>query len=145
MSKYYYKLKFYSKGDIYYSKLKRAGWLWFKTKYSRGDDVVIRFKIKAREKMRNIRIVDYIPAGFEYNDQKFKYHLYKIKPFNNYGVMQKEEKIIFHIPELDKGVHDIYYILKAKIAGEYYLPGFTVLKDKKMFLSVPEKDYIYIK
>ena len=145
VSKYYYKLKFYSKGDIYYSKLKRAGWLWFKTKYSRGDDVVIRFKIKAREKMRNIRIVDYIPAGFEYNDQKFKYHLYKIKPFNNYGVMQKEEKIIFHIPELDKGVHDIYYILKAKIAGEYYLPGFTVLKDKKMFLSVPEKDYIYIK
>ncbi len=142
VKKYYYKLKYYSKNDIYYSKLKRAG--WFGVKYDRGDDVVIRFRIKTKQKIKDIKIQDYIPAGFEYIGEKLKYHLYKIKPFKNYGIIQKDEKIIFHIPDLEKGVYNIYYILKAKFAGEYFLPGYTVIKNKKIFISYPEKEYVEI-
>ena len=142
VKKYYYKLRYYSKKDTYYSKLKKTG--WFGIKYDRGDDVVIRFRIKAKQRMEDIKIIDYIPAGFEYISEKLKFHLYNVKPFKNYGVMQKDEKIILHIPELEKGVYNIYYILKAKFAGEYFLPGYTVLKKDKIFLSHPEQEYLEI-
>ena len=143
LSKYYYKLKFYSgEGSTYFSKLKSPG--WFSIKYRRGDDVIIRFKIKAKQALKDIRISDYIPGGLEYISRRLKYRLYKIKTSLNYGVVHKDEKITFHIPYLEKGTHNIYYILKAKFGGKYFLPGYTALKDNKLFLSYPENKYMSI-
>ena len=113
-------------------------------KFHRSDDIVIRYKIKVKEDMADLRIVDYIPACFEYSGMKMKYHLYDIKPYKNYGVVKNDEKIFFHIPHIEKGVYNIYYILKAKFAGKYYLPGFTVVKGRDIIFSYPEDDYVTI-
>lgn len=142
IKKYYYKLKYFFNNDIYYSKLKRPGWFLFH--YNRGDDVVIRFKIKVKQYIENVKIIDFPPAGCEYIENQLKYHLYKIKPFSNYGIVYKEGKIIFHIPELEKGVYNIYYILKAKYAGKYFLPGYMVFSEGKSLVSYPEDDYVEI-
>lgn len=141
VKKYYYKLKYYSDQNNYYSKLKKR---WFGLKYDCGDDIVIRFKIKVKEDFQNIRIVNFIPGGFEFIEQTGKYHLYKVKPFQNFGVIKKDNKIIIHIPDISKGVYNIYCIFKAKIAGEYFLPGYLVMHHDKEICSYPENDYVTI-
>ncbi|MBU1078153.1 MAG: hypothetical protein KKH98_12725 [Spirochaetes bacterium] len=142
VKKDYYKLKYYLKGDDYYSKLKKPGLFCFY--YDRGDDVVVRFRIRVKRGMRNIKIIDFIPSGCEYIDQNLKYHLYKIKSFTNYGITFKEGKVILHIPTLSKGVYNIYYILKAKYKGKYFLPGYTVSTEDKFLQTTPENDYVEI-
>lgn len=142
IDKNYYKLKFYSNRNNYYSKLMSPG--WFNFKYDCGDDVIIRYKIKVKQEIRNIKIIDYVPAGLEYIKENFKYQLYNIIPFINYSIENNDEKMILHIPKLEKGEYYIYYILKAKFMGKYFLPGYTVLKDNKLILSVPENDYVTI-
>ncbi|MDD5065483.1 MAG: hypothetical protein PHF84_00405 [bacterium] len=140
IKKSYYRLKYISEGENYYSKLKRAG-----SSFNPGDDIIVHLRINSKKDLSNIKIVDYIPAGFEYVENYQDYHLYKIKPNLNYGVIRQEEKLVFPIPELKKGHYNIYFILKAKLSGRYYRPGFFVLQGEKLMLSFPEDDFFTIR
>lgn len=139
IKKRYYTLKYQSDDQEYYSKLKYAG-----SSFPLGEDVLVNLRITARKSVKNIRIVDYLPAGFEYVENHQNYHLYRIEPNLNYGVIRQDEKLVFPVPELTRGVNNIYYILKARQSGRYYQPGFYALQSDKTVFSCSENRYFTI-
>jgi hypothetical protein len=140
VKKRYYSLRYHGDGKTYYSKLSAAG-----SSFQPGEDLLVHLQITSREGLSHLKIVDYLPSGFEFVENYQDYHLYRINPNLNYGVIRQDEKLIFPIPELSKGVYNIYYILKARISGKYYQPGFYLLKSEKILFSKEEDRYFTIK
>ncbi len=135
--KYYY-LK-YRENNSYYSKPSSTG-----TSFDFGDDILVEIRIKSKKKFTNLKIIDYIPAGCEYiNNNRF--HLIKINPNLNYGTFLKNEKITFYVTSINKGEYYIYYLLKAKIKGEFQVPPIKIFNKNKLIYCGKKIRYIKIK
>ncbi len=109
-----------------------------------GEDVLVNLKIEINKNLRNLKIEDFIPAGFKYINSS-GYKISGIYPDLNYRITMRRDKIYIYIPFIKKGEHNLYYIIKAVLPGEFYFPGIKVYHKGKLLASFEGDYYLKIK
>ena len=86
-------------------------------KVKSGNKILVRLTLTARDNYHYLMIEDPLPSGCEAleEDQSAKWNYW----WANHEI--RDEKMVFFVTDMKKGMHKLYYIMQPEIPGDYHV------------------------
>ncbi|HUW60787.1 MAG TPA: MG2 domain-containing protein [Candidatus Bathyarchaeia archaeon] len=97
--------------------------------YTQGDSYVVNLSVQCDRQVKNVVLVDMLPAGFEIENPRLDVSSLPGGKFSGAVTPSyldvRDDRIIAAFDALDPGLHQFYYVVRAVTPGNYDCPAAT--------------------